>query len=50
MFILRFLKYKTFVSRRRPYFTPLRAEVTISFEKLTDEQSYKFEEKILILF
>ena len=34
-----FLKYKTFVVRRRTYFTPVRAEVTIYFEKLTNEPS-----------
>ena len=32
-----FLKYKTIVLRRRPYFTPVRAKVTIAFEKLTNE-------------
>ena len=40
VFIQRFFKIKkTFVSRRRPSFTRVRAEVTISFEKLTDEPS-----------
>ena len=34
-----FFKYKTFVSCRRPYFTPVRAEVAFSFEKLTNEPS-----------
>ena len=32
-----FLKYQTIVLRRRPYFTPVRAKVTIAFEKLTNE-------------
>ena len=34
-----FLKYKSIISRRRPYFTPVRAQLTISFEKLTNEPS-----------
>ena len=34
-----FLKKETIVSRRRPYFTPVRAKVTISFEKLTNKPS-----------
>ena len=32
-----FSKCKTIVLRRRPCFTPLRAKVTICFEKLTNE-------------
>ena len=34
-----FIKSKTIVLRRRPYFTPVRAKVTISFEKLPNEPS-----------
>ena len=34
-----FSKYKTIVLRRRPYFTPVRANVTICLEKLTYEPS-----------
>ena len=41
MFIQRFIN-------RRPYFTPIRAEVTTSFEKLADEPS-QFKGKILML-
>ena len=40
MFIQRFFKIQNYyVLRRRPYFTRVRAKVTISFEKLTNEPS-----------
>ena len=43
-----FSKYKIIVLRRRPYFTPVRANVTICLEKLTNEPSW-FEGKISML-
>ena len=49
VFIQRFFNYKTIVSRRQPYFTPVRTKATISFETLTNVPS-QFEEKIFMLF
>ena len=43
-----FSKYKTIVLRCRLYFMPVRAKLTISFEKLMNHSN--FEEKISMLF
>ena len=38
--VTNFLKYKTIVSRRRPYFTPFSAKVSISFEKIANGMNH----------
>ena len=44
------LKYKTIVSRRRQYFTPVRTKITISFEKLIDQSAARLKKSKSLFF